>query len=167
MRIAPQAGLDFLERNGLVDEASEDDSDDDRDDSGDGEHQFQCDNGNEIDVVGERWVRRLRRQLGRGCQGGLDLGVRTETKYECADGAYTFPEWYLNDGDDDCPDGSDEQDDARQTLNRTTELWAGLDGPGSETYDEASDSTYCYAADITLRTRPPMRSCTKPTPSGP
>ena len=48
-------------------------------------------------------------------------------------------------------DGSDEQDDARQTLNRTTELWAGLDGPGSETYDEASDSTYCYAADITLK----------------
>ena len=37
------------------------------------------------------------------------------------------------------------------TLNRTTELWAGLDGPGSETYDEASDSTYCYAADITLK----------------
>lgn len=78
------------------------------------------------------------------------VSVGVGTFYACADGVGEVSEWSLENGWDDCDDGSDELPDAEGALERVT--IASVNAGGFNDQDVNGDDTddHCYVAEVTV-----------------
>ena len=78
------------------------------------------------------------------------VGVSVGTYYACADGSGEVSEWSLENGWDDCDDGSDELLDAEGALERVTLASVNAGGYSQQDVNDDGTDDHCYVAEVTV-----------------
>jgi len=78
------------------------------------------------------------------------VSVGVGTFYACADGVGEVSEWSLENGWDDCDDGSDELPDAEGALERVTIASVNAGGFNEQDVNDDDSDDHCYVAEVTV-----------------
>ena len=78
------------------------------------------------------------------------VSVGVGTFYKCADGSGEVSQWSLENGWDDCADGSDELLDAEGALERVTLASVNAGGYSQQDVNDDGTDDHCYVAEVTV-----------------
>ncbi|HIH53648.1 MAG TPA: hypothetical protein HA286_05140, partial [Candidatus Poseidoniaceae archaeon] len=78
------------------------------------------------------------------------VSVGVMAMYACADGVGEVSEWSLENGWDDCDDGSDELLDAEGALERVTIASVNAGGFSEQDVNDDGTDDHCYVAEVTV-----------------